>query len=529
MEGQKHGMDGVVERHSAGLDTLEKIARHDLARLNYPPANWVPEKIGPDGRPVLDVLVVGAGMCGQTVGWGLIREGIRNIRVIERNTHGHEGPWNTTARMPILRSPKHLTGPDLGVPSLTFRAWYEAQHGAEGWEKLYKIPRLDWLSYLLWVRKVVDLKVENGVSLLKVEAAGDFLQASLSTGETVLTRKLVLANGRDGSGGFRWPSLPSFDPEDPSRAGRVYHTLEEIDFTQLEGKRLGILGVLATAIDNACTALEAGAREAICYARRPHLPQVNKSKGASFPGFQRGQGILDDDWRWKIYTYMLAAGSPPPHESVLRAQKLPGFAFRFAEPWLDMIVDKDGVTVKTAKATERFDAVLIGTGFDIDLARRPELASFAANATLWGDRRSPEDAQRQCRGRALSLSRAGLRADGEGAGPHAAHGRHPSLQLGQYPEPRRTGRRHSRPLRRLDAPRPGDLACAVSRRCRAALPEHGRAGRSGTGAHRLFRAARQAVRHALRGRETCRRIMSSSARDRPAARSRRASARPAPR
>ena len=209
----------------------------------------------------------------------------------------------------------------------------------------------------------------------------------------MLTRKLVLANGRDGSGGFRWPSLPSFDPEDPFRAGRVFHTLEDIDFDALKGKRIGILGVLATAIDNACTALEAGAREAICYARRPHLPQVNKSKGVSFPGFQRGQGMLDDDWRWKIYTYMLAAGSPPPHESVLRAQKLPGFAFRFAEPWLDMRIEGDGVVVKTAKASERFDAVLIGTGFDVDLSRRPELASLAGNATLWGDRRSAEEAQ----------------------------------------------------------------------------------------------------------------------------------------
>jgi cation diffusion facilitator CzcD-associated flavoprotein CzcO len=385
-------MDGIVERHSPGLDALGKVARHDLARLNYPPANWVPEKNGPDGKPVLDVLIVGAGMCGQTVGCGLLREGIRNIRVIERNRHGQEGPWNTTARMPTLRSPKHLTGPDLGVPSLTFRAWYEAQHGAEGWEKLYKIPRLDWLSYLLWVRKVVDLEVENGVSLLKVETAGDFLQASLSTGETIFVRKIVLANGRDGSGGFRWPSFPSFDPDDPARAGRVHHTLEEIDFAAFKGKRLGILGVLATAIDNACTALEAGAREAICYARRPHLPQVNKSKGVSFPGFQRGQGMLDDDWRWKIYTYMLAAGSPPPHESVLRAQKLPGFAFRFSEPWLDVKIEKDGVTVTTAKATERFDAVLIGTGFDIDLARRPELQSFVANVTLWGDRRAQTEA-----------------------------------------------------------------------------------------------------------------------------------------
>lgn len=384
-------MDGVVERQSAGLDALEKVARHDLARLNYPPADWVPRRTGPDGTRALDVLLVGAGMCGQTAGFGLLREGIRNIRVIERNTHGHEGPWNTTARMPILRSPKHLTGPDLGIPSLTFRAWYEAQYGLDGWDRLYKIARLDWLSYLLWVRKVVDLKVENGVSLLGVEPAGELLKARLSTGETIHARRIVMANGRDGSGGFRWPSFPSFDPDDPKRAGRVFHTLEDIDFTELVGKRIGILGVLATAIDNACTALEAGAREAICYARRPHLPQVNKSKGASFPGFQRGQGMLDDDWRWKIYTYMLSAGSPPPHESVLRAQKLPGFAFRFAEPWLDLAIDADGVSVKTTRGTERFDVVLMGTGFDVDMSRVKELSAFTPNVKLWADMRAADD------------------------------------------------------------------------------------------------------------------------------------------
>jgi len=386
-------MDGLVERQSEGLDALEKVARHDLARLNFPPANWVPERIGPDGRRVLDVLVVGAGMCGQTAGFGLLREGIRNIRVIERAAHGREGPWNTTARMPILRSPKHLTGPDLGIPSLTFRAWYEAQHGIEGWESLYKIARLDWLAYLLWVRKVVGLQVENGIELLRIEPAGDVLAAHLSTGEVVQTRRIVLANGRDGSGGFRWPRFPSFDPDSAARHGRAFHTLEEIDFTALAGRRVGVLGVLATAIDNAATALEAGAREAICYARRPHLPQVNKSKGISFPGFQRGQGMLDDDWRWKIYTYLLAAGSPPPHESVLRVQKLPGFSFRFAEPWTDVVVERDGVTVKTTKATERFDAVLFGTGFDVDLRRRRELGPFVDNVKLWGDVRPPAEAQ----------------------------------------------------------------------------------------------------------------------------------------
>src|SRR4029077_8169458 len=96
---------------------------------------------------------------------------------------------------------------------------------------------------------------------------------------------------------------------------------------------------------------------------------------------------------WKIYTYMLAAGSPPPHESVLRVQKVPGFAFRFAEPWLDVMIDGDAVTLKTSKAIERFDAVLFGTGFDVDPLPRPELASFAANIKLWSDARPPEEAK----------------------------------------------------------------------------------------------------------------------------------------
>ena len=313
-------MDAVVEGEpsppvrAAGLEALAAAARHDLACLNYPASNWVPERRAADGTTVLDVLVVGAGMCGQTVGFALRREGIRNVRVIDRAPHGKEGPWNTTARMPILRSPKHLTGPDLGVPSLTFRAWWEAQHGAAGWDKLYKIARLDWLAYLLWVRETVGLAVENGVALEGLRPAGELVQARLSTGEVVQVRHVVLASGRDGAGGFRWPRFPSFDPADPRRRGKVWHTLEDIDFASLRGKRIGVLGVLATAIDNAATALEAGAREAICFARRPHLPQVNKAKGISFRGFQRGWAMLNDDRRWRLYSYMLAAGSPPPHE-----------------------------------------------------------------------------------------------------------------------------------------------------------------------------------------------------------------------
>ena len=66
-------------------------------------------------------------------------------------------------------------------------------------------------------------------------------------------------------------------------------------------------------------------------------------------------------------------------------QRLPGFSFRFAEPWTDVAIDGDGVTVTTTKATERFDAVLFGTGFDIDVSRIRPLAAFAGNVRLWAD------------------------------------------------------------------------------------------------------------------------------------------------
>jgi glycine/D-amino acid oxidase-like deaminating enzyme len=111
---------------------LAAFARTELAVLNFPPPAWTLPAVAPDGSQALDVLVAGAGMCGQTAAYALVREGIPNVRVIDREARGDEGPWATYARMLTLRSPKHLIGPDLGVPALTFRAWYEAQHGEPG-------------------------------------------------------------------------------------------------------------------------------------------------------------------------------------------------------------------------------------------------------------------------------------------------------------------------------------------------------------------------------------------------------------
>ncbi|MGE4243768.1 NAD(P)-binding domain-containing protein [Ramlibacter sp.] len=379
-------------RDAAALDSLAATARTQLALLNFPVANWVVPASGPQGEAALDVLVAGAGMCGQTAGYALLREGVTNIRVIDREPRGDEGPWATYARMLTLRSAKHLTGPDLGVPALTFRAWYEAQHGAQGWAALHKIGRIDWRDYLLWVRETVGLRVDNGTELIDVENVGELLRVRLRSAageETAWTRKLVLAFGRDGSGAPRWPAFPSLSRD--ASFGRVFHSADAIDFDAWRGRRVAVLGAGASAFDNAACALEAGAGVTL-FARREHLPQVNKNKWATFTGFLRGYEALDDARKWRFHTYIFDEQVPPPWETVRRCDDHASFALRLGEPWRDVAPDSSGVLVTTDKSAERFDAVIFGTGFDVDLVDRPELWRYVKDIDTWRNHVTPQQA-----------------------------------------------------------------------------------------------------------------------------------------
>ncbi|RZL96280.1 MAG: NAD(P)/FAD-dependent oxidoreductase [Variovorax sp.] len=389
-------------RYAAALDRLATQVRADLERINLPPPAWMlPAESASAEAPVLDVLVAGAGMCGQTAAFALRREGLTNIRVIDRAARGDEGPWGTYARMLTLRSPKQVGGPELGVPSLSFRAWYEAQHGAEGWSALHKIGRIDWRDYLLWVRDTVGLPVENGIALRSVSHTSDgrLLEVELDgphgRRETVRTRQLVLALGRDGSGAPRWPAFPSLRGDDPLAAARVFHSADAIDFGALAGQRIGVLGAGASAFDNAACALEAGAAEVVLFARRAQLPQINKSKAASSHGFLRGFEGLDDARKWRVYTYIFDEQVPPPWETVRRCDAHAAFTLLLGTPWLDVAADEDGVEVTLPNGgIERFDAVIFGTGFDVDLLDRPEIARYTSQIDTWARHVLPDEAER---------------------------------------------------------------------------------------------------------------------------------------
>lgn len=240
------------------LATLNARVRQDLSYLNYPPANWSKPVTTADGEPVSDVVVIGGGMCGLVAWHALTRGGIANLRIVDRAPKGQEGPWVTYARMETLRSPKILLGPALGVASLSFRAWFTALHGEAEWEELFRIPRPMWMDYLRWYRDVMDIPVENDTHVTRVVPRADgLLELEIADGAkpALVTRKLVMATGRDGLGE---PTIPDF-VKGMKRHTSWAHSADEIDFDRLRGKRVVVIGVGASAVDNAAEALEQGA------------------------------------------------------------------------------------------------------------------------------------------------------------------------------------------------------------------------------------------------------------------------------
>ncbi|WP_321949085.1 NAD(P)/FAD-dependent oxidoreductase [Paraburkholderia sp. J10-1] len=371
---------------SAGLAALEARLREDLAWLELPPKRWIPERTH-DGRPVVNVAIVGGGMAGLALAAALDHLGIDAV-IYDQSPRGFEGPWATTARMETLRSPKQLTGPALGLPSLTFRAWFEAQFGGAAWEALDKIPRLQWMDYLRWYRDVLDIDVRNEhrVTAITPRADGGVALSVTSPGgsETVFARHVVLATGRDGLGG---PCVPAFVRDLPRRF--YAHSSDVLDYGTLRGKRVGVVGAGASAMDSAATALEAGAASVDLLIRRADIPRINKGKGAGNPGLTHGHVALSDDWKWRIRHYINVQQVPPPRGSTLRVSRHANARFNLGAPVTGIEQVDDELYVSTPKGVFVLDFLVFATGFRIDLASRPEFAPFARHVRAWKDRYAP--------------------------------------------------------------------------------------------------------------------------------------------
>jgi FAD-dependent urate hydroxylase len=393
-----------------GLATLEALYRQDLDFLNLPVKKWTTAQTTADGQPIVDVLVVGGGMAGIALAIALKHLGVE-ARLVDQAPADYEGPWDTTARMETLRSGKQLVGPALGFAHLTFRAYFVAQFGVAAWDALDKIPRVQWMDYLRWLKRLNSLEVRNdtkvtlvlpgadGVATVEVqrtstssprgekgEGAGGAPTTDVSTApaEKLYARHVVLATGRGGLGG---PWLPDWAAQIPLE--RRVHSADVWSGDQCAGKHVVVIGGGSSAMDCAATALEHGAAEVHLLIRRTDLPRVNKSKAAMGPGITHGYLTFSDAWKWRFRHYM-NLHIPPPHGSTLRVSRHRNAFFHFGAPVEKVAVRDDGkVRIDTPKGSMATDFVVFATGYTVDWQQRPEFAPFAAHVLQWKDVYAP--------------------------------------------------------------------------------------------------------------------------------------------
>ena len=375
-----------------GLDWLERQVRRELKIFHDYYQPWVPPAADKDGKPVTDVLIVGGGLYGMGLAWGLIRSKITNIMVLDQAQEGLEGIWLTSARMKTLRTAKELTGLEFGIPSVSVHAYWEAKFGCAAWAELDRVPRLEWFRYLEWFRDVLDIPVRNNTKVVSIDGDGDLVRVTIRQGgkaETLFTRRLVLATGLLGSGGANVPTaivknLP---------ADRWAHSSDEIDFARLRGADVGVLGAGASAFDSAITSIENSAASAWLFCRRPEIPWLSAKRGLENAGFMRHFASFPDSYRWQFIKTIVETSIPPPRHTVERALNHPNFHLCLSSSWVSSHMDANKVVVATPSGDHHFDFIIFGTGFDMDIAQRPEMSALAPYMLLWRDRFTPPEGE----------------------------------------------------------------------------------------------------------------------------------------
>lgn len=377
------------------VDAAEQLATQTKRVLRWSgsdPADWVRARAGVDHN----VVIVGGGQSGLSISYGLRRKGVGRVEVIDQADPGQAGIWRTVARMQQLRTPKTMLGPEQGNSSLGFRAWYETLHGPGAFDALDRIPRLAWADYLNWFQQTTGTPVRYRTRLLEIEPVGDVLRLHLEsegTARTVTTRKVVLANGYAGAGGANIPAFLRGLPQNV-----LTHTAHRFNFDTLKGKVVAVVGAGSSAFDAAATALEHGATEVHLFSRRSYVDYpVTAAPSSASPAVERGHANvtefayeLPDAVRWRNHLLRENRVASVPLDSIQRAVAFKNFHLHLNSPWSDVSVASNGkVVARVAGKARRFDHVIAGTGYRIDLSAQPELARIHESIALWRDRFSP--------------------------------------------------------------------------------------------------------------------------------------------
>jgi len=375
---------------------LAARVRADLALLSYPSTPWVEPWRAADGTPIHAVIIVGGGQSGLAIAAALRRDGVNDVVIVDRQPRGHEGVWETFARMHELRTPKALNGMDFGLRSLSVQQWFDARFGVGAFAGIDRIPRTAWMEYLRWYRGTLDLAVENETEAVNIRPCAAVVAVDLQRHGRVekrLARVAVIASGYDGAGRWRVPdSIAAALP-----AHRYDHTNGPVNFSRFAGRRIAILGHAASAFDNAIMALRADAtRVDLCF-RRGRMPRINPHRFLETAGTLTHFTMLPDDIRWRVARFFRAVDQPPPLTSFMAARAYQNFHMHPGRPWTAVRLDGGEIAISTPKGELRADHLLLGTGATVELEARVELQTLAPAVLRWRDCYTPPPGEEDAR------------------------------------------------------------------------------------------------------------------------------------
>ena len=356
------------------------------------PGDWVRPRAGVDHN----VVIVGGGQSGIALAYGLRRKGVGKVEVIDSAAPGQAGIWRSVARMHNLRTPKAIIGIERDNPMLAFRAWYETLNGSGAFNALDRIPRLAWADYVDWFQQVTATTVRYRTRLLEIEPQGDLLRLHLETEgvrRVETTRKVLLANGYAAAGGANVPGFMRSLP------GEFWtHTSDQIPLDTLAGKVVGVVGAGSSAFDAAAVALESGAVEVQLFNRRSFVgyPGGANASGPSDRGHANAremEGDLPDVVRWRNFLRGDRSIATVPLDSIERVMAHDQFRLHLESSLANVDVDGGQIVANVRGETRRFDQLIAGTGYQINLSAQPELAGIYDSIALWRDRYEPESGE----------------------------------------------------------------------------------------------------------------------------------------
>jgi cation diffusion facilitator CzcD-associated flavoprotein CzcO len=183
------------------------------------------------------------------------------------------------------------------------------------------------------------------------------------------------------------------------------HTAGPLPDEKFKGKVVGVIGAGSSAFDAAAVALEAGASEVHLFSRRAYIDyqgQVPRPAGSPPPPppaapADRGHANaleltyeLPDVVRWRNFLLGDRRVASVPLDSLERAVAFPGFRIHLNSSLADVAMSANGqVSARVGQTAMRFDHLIAGTGYRIDLSAQPELARIHEHIALWRDRFKP--------------------------------------------------------------------------------------------------------------------------------------------